>query len=349
MKTEDPREAMRQSLRASGLCLAMILALIGTQLALAQDLKTVSSSLSSRIAASGRKTVAVIDFTDLQGNVTELGRFLAEELSVDLVNDARGFEVIDRTHLKSILQEHKLATTGVIDPQTARKLGQIAGVDGLVIIPLGDSVRLSVKVLDTSTAKMIAASTVEVPKTKAIEDLLARGIGGTQTGGPEAAPSASMDASAGKIAKPVSVEENRVLFILKGCWRSGRTVSCDGSVTNKARQRRSVDLGWNSSAVDDLGDQYVVPDDHLALGSGGQRQDLEPDLPVNFSLQIDDVNSAANRVTIVLGYGTGTQGSIGGGATIGMIVGGGKGAAVGGAPDVRGAKLVFKNVPIQQR
>jgi len=55
---------------------------------------------------------------DLQGNVTELGRFLAEELSGALVNDSRGFRVIDRAHLKAILQEHKLAATGLIDPQT---------------------------------------------------------------------------------------------------------------------------------------------------------------------------------------------------------------------------------------
>src|SRR5712664_1113351 len=169
MSKESSRQAVRQNMRLTGFCLALMLGMISTQPALAQDLKTVSSSLSSRIAASGRKTVAVIDFTDLQGNVTELGRFLAEELSVDLVNDARGFEVIDRTHLKSILQEHKLATTGLIDPQTARKLGQIAGVDALVtgtITAFGDSVRLSAKVLDTSTAKIIAASTADVPKTK---------------------------------------------------------------------------------------------------------------------------------------------------------------------------------------
>jgi len=63
----------------------------------AQDMRPLSSALAKSITASGRKTVAVIDFTDLQGNVIELGRFLAEELSIDLLADAKGFEVIDRT------------------------------------------------------------------------------------------------------------------------------------------------------------------------------------------------------------------------------------------------------------
>ena len=108
----------------------------------AQDMKPLSSQLAKSISASGRKTVAVVDFTDLQGNVTELGRFLAEELSVDLVGDAKGYEVIERNQLKVILREHQLSATGLIDPQTARKLGQFAGVDALVtdqldIIPPG--------------------------------------------------------------------------------------------------------------------------------------------------------------------------------------------------------------------
>jgi hypothetical protein len=70
--------------------------------------------LSSAITKSGKKTVAVVDFTDLQGRVTEFGRFLAEEFSVALSADQSGFKVIDRTNLKTILQEHKLASTGVL-------------------------------------------------------------------------------------------------------------------------------------------------------------------------------------------------------------------------------------------
>src|SRR6266550_89158 len=195
----------------------------------AQDMRPLSSALAKSITASGRKTVAVIDFTDLQGNVTELGRFLAEEFSIHLLADAKGFEVIDRTYLKSILQEHKLATTGLIDPQTARKLGQIAGVDTLVtgtIIPLGDSVRLTAKVLDTSTAKMVGASTADIPKTRPIEDLLAKGIGGSQ---PTPQPPTEPQSAA------LSVEENELLFVVKSCGRSGETLRCTGSVTNKAR------------------------------------------------------------------------------------------------------------------
>jgi len=321
---ENSSPAGRTCPRLLSLTLALLLTAIAARSAFAQDLKTVSASLANRVAASGRKTVAVIDFTDLQGNVTELGRFLAEELSVDLVNDAKGFEVIERTQLKTILQEHKLAATGVIDPQTARKLGQIAGVDALVtgtITPLGDSVRLSAKVLDTTTAKMIGAYTVDIPKTKAIEELLAKGIGDSPpSSGPE--PPGIRQA-----AKAVSVEENDLLFVPKVCWRSGSVLSCAGSITNKAGERRFVQLE-DSQVVDDLGNQYELRTFGFGNANSPRRQQvLEPDLPFNFSLSIDGANPAASRANIILSYYYEGYGGRGAGRT----------------------KVALRNVPIQQK
>ena len=144
-----------------------------------EEIKDISANMARDIADAGKKTIAVADFTDLQGNVTELGRFLAEEFSVALAGAGTRFEVVDRIHLKSIIREHKLSATGMIDPTTARKLGKIAGVQALItgtVTPFGDNVRITVKILDTETAKIIGASTANIAKTKAIEELLARGI-----------------------------------------------------------------------------------------------------------------------------------------------------------------------------
>src|SRR5262249_45218027 len=71
------------------------------------EVKQLSTQIAEAIVQSGRKTVAVVDFTDLQGSVTELGRFLAEEFSVSLAVAAKDFQVIDRTNLKTLLQERK--------------------------------------------------------------------------------------------------------------------------------------------------------------------------------------------------------------------------------------------------
>ena len=66
------------------------------------ELRSLASGLADDIAASGRKSIAVVDFTDLQGQ-PHRGCFLAEEFSIALTRTHKGFEVIDRGHLKSIL------------------------------------------------------------------------------------------------------------------------------------------------------------------------------------------------------------------------------------------------------
>src|SRR3990172_273574 len=65
----------------------------------------------------GQKRIAVVDFADLNGRVTVLGRFIAEELSASLVLAGAGIRVLDRQHLARIIQEQKLAIYGVTDPQ----------------------------------------------------------------------------------------------------------------------------------------------------------------------------------------------------------------------------------------
>jgi TolB-like protein len=238
--------------------------LLGSTSAFAQDMRPLSANLARSISSSGRKTVAVVDFTDLQGNVTELGRFLAEELSVVLVADARGFEVIDRTHLKAILKEHRLATTGIIDPQTARKIGQIAGIDALVTgttTPLGDSIRLSAKVLDTDTAKMLGASTMDVPRTKAIEELLGRGID-TTTPSPRTTPPSNSTA-----AKLPTFETESYRVSISSVRRSSHNITLTLTFENVSEKK--VELAWGEFSfgratdrgpylLDENGDKWLL-------------------------------------------------------------------------------------------
>jgi hypothetical protein len=154
--------------------------------------------------------------------MTELGRFLAEDFSVALAGAGTRFEVVDRIHLKSIIREHKLSTTGMIDPKTARKLGKIAGVQALItgtVTPFGDNVRITVKILDTETAKIIGASTANIAKTKAIEELLARGI---ETRSPYQQPTSSQyipppaGTNMSKKVGPLIITMKKITVLLKG-------------------------------------------------------------------------------------------------------------------------------------
>ncbi len=126
-----------------------------------KELTTLADKLSSLIKEQGKKKVTVLDFTDLQGGSSELGRYIAEQVTVNLVMNKHDFSVMDRANLKSILAEHKLTAQGLVDPDNAKKLGMFAGVDALIvgnIIPKDESVSLTVKIITTDTAEIVGAA-----------------------------------------------------------------------------------------------------------------------------------------------------------------------------------------------
>jgi len=232
-----------------------------------RETRTIAATFADTLAKLGKRNVAVVDFTDLEGNATELGRYLAEQMSVALALTDRGIGVIDRTHLKAIIQENKLNASGLIDPATARKLGQIAGVEVLVtgtLTPFGDSVQLALKALDANTAKIVAASTTEVARTKAIDDLLARGLatGSSQDSGQRSPNSAGTprtnNASDAPTAPSLVKEVEEIAFGVNYCKSAGDSVTCVLQITNKGRDRDVTIGGAKTRIIDQSGREYLV-------------------------------------------------------------------------------------------
>lgn len=160
-----------------------------------QDIDTELSDLAERLAGPikdhGKTKVAVIDFEDLDGSTQgELGKYIAEQLTVDLVMGKRNFSVLDRANLKKILAEHKLTSKGLIDPDNAKKLGMFAGVDALIlgtIIPKGtNSVSLTAKIITTDTAEIIGAARAEFKADDTVEQLVSKPATGGNAGGTSA-------------------------------------------------------------------------------------------------------------------------------------------------------------------
>ncbi|MEM3112744.1 MAG: FlgO family outer membrane protein [Candidatus Anstonellales archaeon] len=289
----------------------LILLAVNSTISLAyeKEIKALSSTMAEGIANAGKKTVAVVDFTDLQGNVTELGRFIAEELSVDLTVTAKGFEVIDRTHLKSILAEHKLSISGLVDPNTVKKLGQIAGVDAIVtgsVTPFGDSIRVTCKVIATDTARVIGAGKGDIAKTKAIEELLGKGIE-TKTTTEGATTEKTKDTPSPTKPKSLpKVEVNDFIFEAKECKMKGQKVYCFIAVTNNDQKVRKITFhlrNGDSILVDDLGNQYNSAAGWFG-GRGGEGYAVEQEVPtglaMNLVIEYREVATTTRYVNVVI-------------------------------------------------
>src|SRR5882724_5371902 len=140
-----------------------------------KELSDLAEKLAPPIKDHAKKKVAVIDFTDLQGGSSELGKYIAEQLTVNLVMGKRDFAVLDRANLKSILAEHKLTSQGLVDPANAKKLGEFAGVDALIlgtIIPKRQNISLTAKIITTDTAEIVGAARAEFKSDDTVQQFL---------------------------------------------------------------------------------------------------------------------------------------------------------------------------------
>jgi len=139
-----------------------------------QELSQLTADLSKRLDDAHLKTVAAVDFKDLQGKTTNLGRFLSDEVSTNLAMQDKSISMADRANLKRIMEENKLTEEGLVDPQNAKKLGQLAGLDAIMfgtVVPFGNGYRLNIKVITTDTAKIVVASRGSFSKSDTLDSL----------------------------------------------------------------------------------------------------------------------------------------------------------------------------------
>ncbi|CAN2041680.1 TolB amino-terminal domain-containing protein [Candidatus Magnetomoraceae bacterium gMMP-15] len=264
-------------------------------LAYEAEINKLSATMAEKIAVMKKAKVAVVDFTDLQGDVTELGRFIAEELSVALASLSKSFKVVDRIHLKSIIKENNLSATGIIDPATARKLGKIVGVDALVtgsLTPFGDSVRISVKILDTITAEIIDADRVNIAKTEAIKALLATSVSLVPPVSPEPIGTPLQTAKGGSF-----------IFQLVSCKLSNGNITASFVITNQDKDKLLVMYGNKYSKIFDFeGNEYGAGEVQIANSQEDNsrlKKRLISGIPTNASITFKGIPSKIKGIKLL--------------------------------------------------
>jgi len=246
------------------------------------------------------RSVAVIDFFDLRGRVTELGRFLADDLSTALVAANPSVKVIDRLRLAAILEEHKLSATGLLDEETARTVGRIAGVDVLItgrLTTFEETVRVSLQGLRVPSAEVVVSAVLEVPRTPRVAELETRSL--TVDCDPETG--SGTISFEGPLIDRVVVEDYE--FELHGCARVEDGVRCgltvrkregDGNQYLSGKTRMLLGGGlqlWARSVS--LGNNWATGE----LSSAGSY--LPKDLPVPIGVVFDGIPEGVSTITLL--------------------------------------------------
>lgn len=262
-----------------------------------QRVSELSKQIADKMSARQKTTIAVVEFTDLQGNVTDFGRFLAEELITRLY-DAGTFKVIERQLLNRIVAEQKLSLTGIIDPASAKQLGKVLGVDAIVsgsITNLAQSIRVNARLISTETGEIFAVASTEVFKDESVTGLLANAGGGSSSTSPKQTTQPSNN-------KSLTTRVKGFTFELNSCRMAADEVLCHLTITNNNPEPASLQIHSMASRLfDESGTEYVAKASTLGTRTGMRAtNELVPEVPTKASVKFEELSTRPTKATLDL-------------------------------------------------
>jgi len=145
-----------------------------------KSLNEVSADIAGKLSQKNKKKIVVLYVTDINKAQTVAGKYMADVISVNIVNDQGNFEVFDRENLSGIVEAKKLMAEGYIDANGAKELGKILAVDAIIIgnyTVLTTTLKLTLKALDVNNGFVIAATMKDLPITNDAGALLGINVG----------------------------------------------------------------------------------------------------------------------------------------------------------------------------
>ena len=145
------------------------------------SLEIISTDLCAKIASKGKKKIVVLFITDINKTQTTAGKYMADVVSYQIVNDPKQFSVFDRENLSGIAEAKKLIAEGYIDGNNAKQLGRILSVETIIVgnyTVLSNTISLTLKALDVNDGFVIAQSMKDLPIDNDAGALLGISVGG---------------------------------------------------------------------------------------------------------------------------------------------------------------------------
>lgn len=211
------------------------------------------ASLAASLSRNNVATVAVADFADLRGDVSEIGRFVAEEISSRLVGQGK-FRVVDRAALMQLLKRENKNAADLDDPVVQDTIARTLNVTALVkgsLIMVGGAFRLNMKVIDTSSRSMIGTVLVEIPATESLTAMQrpAQAVRNAARPSREALPAAAGAATAAVHAKPVDVVVGSIGALRVEVTTAENTDCCSVLTLTMTPLRRSAMSGQGAPSA----------------------------------------------------------------------------------------------------
>jgi TolB-like protein len=126
----------------------------------------IAKQLSDQDQKGPKRRITVLDFSDVQGQTTSGGAVVAELLINELFRTGQ-YEIVERKHLSTVLEQQRLNMTGLVDESTARRVGKLLGVDFIVtgtVIDLGTALNVNARTIAIETGSISATASADLER-----------------------------------------------------------------------------------------------------------------------------------------------------------------------------------------
>ena len=148
-----------------------------SQNALKLGVDDLAGGVTPRVESARKTSVAIVGFSPVMGKPRSpdpFSQYLVEELTTKLVNDGK-VTVAERSQLDKVMSELKLQSSGTVSDTSAKQLGQLLGVDAVLVgsyTDFGGEVRVNQRIIATESGQVLAATSTTIRKTRMVAQLL---------------------------------------------------------------------------------------------------------------------------------------------------------------------------------
>ncbi len=229
------------------------------------------------------KRLAVIEFTDINGQPTEIGKLLAERIITRLVQH-KEVNVVERSKVNKLLEEQNLSLAGLTDSDTAKVIGKILNIDALLtgtLIQVRDYIEINARMINTENALVLTAIRVND-----------KSISGTELiSGSKSIAAATIKSEEKKSAEAprVDITEYKIEKIAEGLGKNYSTIKITGKAVfiQSAGKEKFKDLISMPvfNLIDSGGNKIMEFKGSFKCGEYGNEENIKPQKPFPFTAE----------------------------------------------------------------
>lgn len=138
------------------------------------EIDNFTSNILQQLIQNDKKNIAVSEFSDLGGNITDIGKFIADEIITRLILSGK-LKVTERKYFSKILKDHRLLLTKALDPASTQTLQNILGIDAIItgtIVDLGTRLKINANICSSASGDIFGAAHLESPVDDNLRNLI---------------------------------------------------------------------------------------------------------------------------------------------------------------------------------